>query len=281
MDSCVSTLICGEHRLSLDVPRVMGIANLTPDSFYAGSRLESGCALLERVEQMVLAGVDIVDLGGYSTRPGAEPVSVEEELSRLKPAMHTLTRNFPQLMISVDTFRAEVVQHLYEYDGPFIVNDVTAGEADVQMVPLVARLSLPYIAMHMRGTPQTMSQLAHYDNVVDEVQTYLREKINALRMAGIQQVILDPGFGFAKTTEQNYQLFNALESFHALGAPILVGISRKGMVWKPLDLQPATALVATSVLHLQALLHGANILRVHDVAEAKQIITLMRLLKTC
>ncbi len=281
MSTTSLTLLCGQRRLSLSVPRVMGIVNITPDSFYAGSRHTSACDVLETVEQMVLDGVDVVDLGAYSTRPGATEVSEQEERQRLETAFGAIHRNFPQLILSVDTFRSGIVRYLYEHYGPFMVNDVTAGAADEQMVPLVAELDLPYVAMHMRGTPATMQQLTDYDDVLEDVLAYLRKRLTEFRVAGVRQVILDPGFGFAKTLEQNYHLFNHLEAFQTLGVPLLVGISRKGMIWKPLAIDPARALPATSALHLQALLHGASILRVHDVAEAMQMIRLMKLLKTC
>jgi len=269
-------LICGQHQLSLDVPRVMGIINITPDSFYAGSRCAGEYEALQRVEQMVKDGVDIVDIGAYSTRPGASKVGVKEEKARLTPAFKAIIRNFPNLILSVDTFRADVVQYLYEHYGAFIVNDVTAGAADSLMIPFVASAGLPYVAMHARGTPQTMQQLTDYSDVVSEVIDFLRKKLMETSAAGIQQVIIDPGFGFAKTVEQNYLLFNHLQDFKVLKAPLLVGISRKKMVWEPLSITPDEALNATSALHLQALLKGAAILRVHDVAAAVEVVKLFR-----
>jgi len=269
-------LICGQHQLSLNVPRVMGIINITPDSFYAGSRCADDYEALQCVEQMVKDGVDIVDIGAYSTRPGASEVGVKEEKDRLTPVFRAITRNFPNLILSVDTFRADMVRYLYEHYGAFIVNDVTAGVADSLMIPFVASAGLPYVAMHTRGTPQTMQQLTDYSDVVGEVIDFLRKKLMETSAAGIQQVIIDPGFGFAKTVEQNYLLFNHLQDFKVLKAPLLVGISRKKMVWEPLGITPDEALSATSALHLQALLKGATILRVHDVAAAVQVVKLFR-----
>jgi len=273
-------LICGRHQLSLDVPRVMGIINITPDSFYAGSRCANEYEALQRVEQMVQNGADIVDIGAYSTRPGASEVGAKEEKDRLAPVFKAITHNFPNLMLSVDTFRAGVVKYLYERYGAFIVNDITAGAADRRMISFVASTRLPYVAMHTRGTPQTMQQLTDYSDVVEEVIAYLRKKLMETQTSGIRQVIIDPGFGFAKTEEQNYLLFNHLKDFKTLNAPLMVGISRKSMVYKPLKITPDEALNATSALHLQALLNGAAILRVHDVAEAVQMVKLYQSLST-
>jgi dihydropteroate synthase len=279
METTSAILICGQHQLSLDAPRVMGIVNMTPDSFYAGSRCAGEYAALQRIEQMLKEGVDIVDVGAYSTRSGASDVSAKEEKARLSPIIKAITRNFPHLILSIDTFRAGVVKYLYERYGAFIVNDVTAGTSDRRMIPFLSETGLPYIAMHMRGTPQTMQQLIDYHDVLEEVIVYLRKKLMEARVAGIKQVILDPGFGFAKTVEQNYHLFNHLKDFKALNVPLLVGISRKTMIWKPLEITPDKALSATSALHLQALLNGASILRVHDVAEAVQVVKLYHCLK--
>ena len=275
------TIICGKRRLSLYKPRIMGIINVTPDSFFAGSRCATQTEILERASLMAAHGVDIFDVGAYSTRPGAFDVSETEELQRLTAALNVLTQHFPQIMLSIDTFRANVVERLYDRYGPFIVNDVMGGEADPQLLAVTARLQLPYVIMHSRGNPQTMQQLTHYEDVVREVVTYLQRKMEVCTLMGIRRVILDPGFGFAKTVKQNYRLFHHLDTIIGLGAPVLVGISRKTMVWKPLDITPEKALMATTALHLQALLQGAHILRVHDVEAAKQMITLCGLQKTC
>ncbi|MCL2133484.1 MAG: dihydropteroate synthase, partial [Bacteroidales bacterium] len=204
MEVTPSVLICGQHRLSLEVPRVMGIVNLTPDSFYAESRCADEYEALQRIEQMLREGVDIVDIGAYSTRPGATVVSAAAEKARLSLVFKAIIRNFPKLMLSLDTFRAGVVKYLYEHYGAFMVNDITAGAADRRMIPYVAATNLPYVVMHTRGTPQTMQQMTDYKDAAEEVIAYLRKKLMDLRRSGIRQVIIDPGFGFAKTVEQNY-----------------------------------------------------------------------------
>ncbi|MDR2802248.1 MAG: dihydropteroate synthase [Prevotellaceae bacterium] len=275
------TITCGACRLSLHKPCVMGILNVTPDSFFAGSRCATPQDVQARATLMAAQGVDVFDVGAYSTRPGAAEVSETEELQRLTAALDVLAAQFPHVMLSVDTFRANVVERLYGRYGPFIVNDVTGGEADPQLLTVTARLQLPYVIMHSRGNPQTMQQLTNYEDVAQEVTAYLRKKMEDCGRMGVRQVILDPGFGFAKTVEQNYILFNHIETIIDLGAPMLVGISRKTMVWKPLGITPEEALTATSALHLQALLQGAHILRVHDVAAAKQMVKLCEMIKTC
>jgi dihydropteroate synthase len=275
------TITCGARRLSLHKPRTMGIINVTADSFFAGSRCATAQDVLTRASLMAAQGVDIFDVGAYSTRPGAYEVSEADELQRLTAALDVLTAHFPHIMLSVDTFRANVVERLHDRYGPFIVNDVTGGEADPQLLPVTARLQLPYVLMHSRGNPQTMQQLTDYDDVVHDVITYLQKRMEACTQMGVRQVILDPGFGFAKTVAQNYTLFHHIKTMVGLGAPVLVGISRKTMLWKPLGITPEEALTATSALHLQALLQGAHMLRVHDVEAAKQMITLFGLIKTC
>jgi dihydropteroate synthase len=255
-------------------PLVMGIVNATPDSFYARSRCQTERELTERIEQMAADGVDWLDLGGCSTRPGSVTASEEEEGRRLDDAMRIIRSRFPALPVSVDTFRARIVERLYDRYGAFTINDISAGDDDPAMIPTVARLRLPYVAMHKRGTPQTMQQLTDYDDVVQDVCAYLRDKITALAEAGIDDVIVDPGFGFAKTVAQNFTLLRRLNELTTLRRPLLIGISRKGMLWKPLNSGPEEMLCATSALHLQALLNGADILRVHDVKEARQMITL-------
>ena len=264
---------------SIQNPAVMGILNVTPDSFFDDSRCVSECKIVERVEQMIAEKVDILDIGGCSTRPDSTTVSAEQEYKRLDNAMDIIRRQFPTLPISIDTFRADIVQHLFDKYGAFIVNDISAGEDDKNMISTVANLQIPYIAMHKRGTPQTMQQLTNYDNVVEEVKNYLKNKIAELQEKGIHKIVIDPGFGFAKTIEQNYILLRQLKEFTTLGAPLLIGISRKAMLWKPLVSSPSEVLSATSALHLQTLLDGANILRVHDVKEAKQMIALAKLLQ--
>ncbi|MDR3236419.1 MAG: dihydropteroate synthase [Prevotellaceae bacterium] len=269
-----TTITCGTHRLSLDKPRIMGIINVTPDSFFSESRCATATEVLQKAEQMAVYATDIIDVGAYSTRPGAAEVSEDEEIRRLDMALAALTTHFPHIMLSVDTFRAGIVQRMAERYGAFIVNDVTGGETEPQLLSVTARLNLPYIAMHSRGNSQTMQQLTGYNDVVQEVIGYLKNKTAECRKLGIAQVIIDPGFGFAKTVAQNYELFNHIKDMATLDVPLLVGISRKTMIWKALGITPDTALTATSALHLQALLQGAHILRVHDVKEARQMVRL-------
>jgi dihydropteroate synthase len=268
----------GSHTLPLDRPAVMGIVNVTPDSFFSGSRCTTEEALIERTGELMDGGADCIDVGGCSTRPGFPVVPEAEEYQRLDHALKIIRRHFPVLPLSVDTFRAGIVQRLYDQYGAFIVNDISAGDDDEAMTGTVARLQLPYIAMHKRGDPQTMQQLTHYDDVVTEVKDYLQRKLAALQEKGISQIIIDPGFGFAKTVEQNYALLRRLREFTALGAPLLAGLSRKSMLWKPLHSTPEEMLCATSAVNLYALLHGANILRVHDAKEARQMVELAKLI---
>ncbi len=262
----------GTPTLSFEKPVVMGIVNATPDSFFSESRATDTMALIERVERMLAEGASIIDIGGYSTRPGASPVSEEEEWLRVDAALNVIRPHFPQAVLSVDTFRASIVARLFDKYGAFMVNDITAGEADEAMFSVTAKNHLPYIMMHMRGTPQTMQQLTQYDDVVDEVWAYLQQRMTLAREAGVEQIIIDPGFGFAKTVEQNYTLLKQLHRFCEAGVPVLAGLSRKSMVCRLLNISPAEALPATTALNLQALLQGVSILRVHDVKEAVQAI---------
>lgn len=250
----------------------MTIVNVTPDSFYDGSRTFTEEEIERRVAQAIAEGADMLDVGGYSSRPNADEVSVEEEYARVCRAMKVIRRVCPEVAVSIDTFRAEVVQRVVADWGDCIVNDISAGEADSQMIPTVARLGLPYIAMHMRGTPATMQSMTDYSNVVEEVRNYFVRKLDELHSAGITDVVIDPGFGFAKTLEQNYALMDGLHRLNDLGAPILVGISRKSMIYKLLGCTPAEALNGTTALHLEALRQGAKILRVHDTREAVEVV---------
>ena len=257
---------------------VMGILNLTHDSFYAGSRI--GTADPERAvrkaEQMVSEGADILDFGACSTRPGSIPVDPETEWKRLSPALRAVRDALPETRISVDTFRAGVVERVHDLIGDFLVNDISAGEDDPAMLGTVGRLGLPFIAMHKRGTPATMDTLATYGDVTAEVLQYFRIFADKADCFGISDWILDPGFGFAKTVDQNYELLRNLSAFGEFRRKVLVGISRKSMICKPLGITPEEALPATSALHLEALRGGASILRVHDVAAAVQVVGLYR-----
>lgn len=259
-------------HIDLSSPRVMTIVNVTPDSFYDGSRTFTEEEIERHVERAIEQGTDMLDVGGYSSRPNADEVSVEEEIARVGRAMRVIRRVCPEMVVSIDTFRAEVVRRTVAEWGDCIVNDISAGELDPQMITTVAELGLPYVAMHMRGTPATMQSMTDYDDIVEEVHQYFAQRLDALRKAGIEDVVIDPGFGFAKTLEQNYQLMNGLGRLSDLGAPILVGISRKSMIYYLLGCTPAEALNGTTALHLEALRQGAKILRVHDTREAVEVV---------
>lgn len=259
-------------------PSVMGIINLNPDSFYTESRCTTEKQIEERFEMMVREDADIIDLGACSTRPGLKSIPEDLEWEYLKPGLKVLMKSFPQCTVSIDTFRASIVERAYDFIGDFIVNDISAGEDDSGMLDMVARLELPYIAMHKRGTPETMQSYCQYNDVVKEVRDYFVEFINKATDKGIKDLTLDPGFGFAKDISQNYQLLERLpelkiEKVDGSGNwPILVGISRKSMIHKFLGITPEESLPATTALNLQAIIKGADILRVHDVREARQIV---------
>ncbi len=254
--------------MDLETPRVMGILNVTPDSFYAGSRKQSEEEILLRARQIVDEGGGIIDIGAYSSRQDAEHISTEEEASRLKNALTLLNREMPEAIISVDTFRADIAKMCVEEYGVAIINDISAGSMDENMMPTVAKLGVPYIMMHMKGTPQNMQKNPEYDNVVKEMMYYFSEKVQRMRDLGAKDIIIDPGFGFGKTLEHNYMLMNKLEEFQIFELPILVGISRKSMIYRLLGNTPEEALNGTTVLNTISLMKGANILRVHDVKEA-------------
>ena len=262
--------------LDLSTPKVMGILNVTPDSFYAESRKQTEEAIAERARQILLEGGDIIDLGAYSSRPGAADVTPEEEMERLARALRIIRHEHPHAIISVDTFRAKVAERCIEEYGADIINDISGGELDCEMFPTVARLNAPYILMHMKGTPQNMQNDPHYDDVTSEVLQYFGRKVDQLHEMGVNDIILDPGYGFAKTLEQNYELFRNQHVLEELGLPILVGVSRKSMIYKLLGGTPQEALNGTTVLHALALQKGANILRVHDVKEAVETIKIVR-----
>ncbi|UBM58425.1 dihydropteroate synthase [Marinilongibacter aquaticus] len=264
-------LICVNGQL-LDFrePRIMGILNVTPDSFFADSRFSDQEAIEGRIGQMVEEGVDILDIGGYSTRPGAAEVSVQEELDRVLPAVQLAKEIAPDLPVSVDTFRARVASESVRA-GAGIINDVSGGTLDDDMFDTVAELQVPYILMHMRGTPETMQSLAKYRNVLPEVLDEIQRPFSELRNRGLRDIVIDPGLGFAKTVEQNFELLQNLEHFRLFEAPVLVGLSRKSFIWKTLGKKPDEILSATSALHAVALLKKADILRVHDVKEAVEV----------
>ena len=262
------TLSIHGQLLSLHEPQVMGILNITPDSFYSGSRTEAEDDICRRLHQLMDEGADMIDVGAYSTRPGADDVSEEEEMERLRRGLRVVRREFPEVPVSVDTFRANVARMAVEEEGADIVNDISGGDMDRQMFRTVARLHVPYVLMHMQGVPRSMQQAPHYDNVRREVMVHLAERVDLLHQMGVADVVVDPGFGFGKTLDHNYELMEHLEDFHELGCPLLVGISRKSMIYKLVGGTPQTALNGTTVLNTVALLKGAHILRVHDVAPA-------------
>ncbi len=261
--------------MDLSVPRVMGILNVTPDSFYAGSRKQTARDIAERVEQLMEEGADIIDIGAYSSRPNAKDVAAEEEMERLEKGLRIIRQLAPDAVVSVDTFRASVAQRCVGEYGVAMINDISAGELDSCMFETVACLGVPYIMMHMQGTPQNMQVAPHYDNLIQDIMTYFARKIQALRELGQKDIIVDPGFGFGKTLEHNYELMNRLERLKILELPVLVGVSRKSMVYKLLDITPDESLNGTSVLHTIALLKGASILRVHDVRACREVVRIV------
>ena len=270
-----TTLRLSGKLLTLERPIVMGIVNVTPDSFFAGSRIDGEHALRTRLDQLVREGAAIADLGAYSSRPGADEVSPEEEMKRLRPALQLLRDEYPTLLVSVDTFRSEVAQMAVEEYGAAIINDISGGGLDPEMYRTVSRLQVPYILMHMKGNPQTMQSHTDYTDVTLEVLDYFIKRIGQLLDLGLHDIILDPGFGFSKTTEQNYELLAHLDTLtKILRQPLLVGLSRKSMIYRPLGCTPEEALGGTTFLHALALERGAKILRVHDVRPAAEAITL-------
>ncbi|NCT18807.1 MAG: dihydropteroate synthase [Flavobacteriia bacterium] len=271
----MQTITCKGFLINFSMPKVMGILNLTPDSFYDGGKLQSEGAILKQAEKMLHDGATFLDVGGYSSRPNAEEVSLTKELQRVVPVIENLIKQFPEAVLSIDTFRSEVAKHGVEA-GAALVNDISAGLLDENMLATVAHLQVPYVMMHMRGTPQTMQALTTYKNVTQEVLYYFSGRIAAARKAGINDILADPGFGFAKTTDQNFELLSKLELFKNLDIPVLVGLSRKSMVYKTLGITPQEALNGTTALHTMALLKGASILRVHDVKEAIEVVKLVQ-----
>ncbi len=260
----------------LSVPVVMGIVNATPDSFYSGNRFLSDKALLTSVEKMIADGVDILDFGGYSTRPLAKNISSEDEIERLSDAIEIVLKKFPDCIISVDTFRSNVARNMVKNYNVSIINDIGGGTLDDLMFETIADLKVAYVLMHTRGTPQNMQQLSNYDDVVSEVIAFLQKRIAQLHLLGVTDIIADPGFGFAKTTEQNFSILNKLSYFSVLNTPLLVGLSRKSMITKTLNIDTKDALNGTTVANVLALIGGASVLRVHDVKEAKQAISIFR-----
>ena len=261
--------------INFSVPKIMGILNVTPDSFYDGGKYNSEKKILDQVEKMISSGADIIDVGGYSSRPGAKEISIENELSRVIPIIQLISKRFPNIIISVDTFRSTVADQAIN-SGAHIINDISGGNLDSNMFKTVSKLDVPYILMHMRGSPKNMMNNTNYDNILNEIKNYFSERISKARSEGVNDIIIDPGFGFSKTKEQNYKLMNRLEFLKEFKTPIVVGISRKSMIYKTLDTTPDKALNGSTILHTISLLKGANILRTHDVLEAVECVKIIR-----
>jgi len=272
------TLNCRGTLVDLTTPKVMAIVNATPDSFFEQSRVKSIDQFKKKIDQMITEGADIIDIGAYSSRPNAEHISEEQELNRLLPLIDFIRTYFPDVLVSVDTYRAEVAKEVLER-GVHMINDISGGQLDEQLLRVVARYRVPYILMHMRGTPQTMMKNTTYDHLSSDLIHYFTTNISKAKQAGIIDIIIDPGFGFSKTLEQNYELLNQVEQLNALDTPMLIGVSRKSMIYKALDITPNEALNGTTALHMIALSKGAQLLRVHDVKPAVECIKLYQLLK--
>jgi dihydropteroate synthase len=265
---------CSGKLIDLTFPKIMAILNLTPDSFYDGGKYTETSDLHKRIDTIYHEGADIIDLGGFSSRPGASEISQETEIERLRPALEYTRKNYPDLPVSIDTFRLGTAKKLYNDYGIDIINDITGGDGDPDLINFAAEKKLAYVIMHMKGNPKNMQKNPEYKDVVNELLDYFDQKNQQFLKAGINDVIIDPGFGFGKTTEHNFTLLSALETFKSFELPVLVGISRKSMIYKSLNIDPENSLNGTTALHMYALQKGANILRVHDVAEAKETIRL-------
>ncbi len=273
------TINCNGKLLSLEKPLIMGILNVTPDSFYDGGKYTQPEQIYQRVKKLIDEGADIIDVGAASSRPGADEVPQNTEIKRLTMALEIIRNNYPDICISIDTYRSEVARFAVENFKANIINDIMGGSADENMFKTIADLQVPYILMHIKGTPKTMQNNPHYENIIQEIIYYFSERIKKLRLLGVNDIIIDPGFGFGKTLEHNYIILKNLEHFRIFELPVLVGISRKSMIYKYLNITPQEALPGTIALNMIALLNGANILRVHDVAEAKQIVELFEMYK--
>lgn len=265
--------------IDLKVPKVMGILNVTPDSFYKGSRFNSEKEIIDAAQKMLEEGADFLDIGGYSSRPGAYEISVEEEKQRVLKAVRYVSKEFPRAIISVDTFRAEVAREAICDCGAHIVNDISGGNADPTMSELIIELNVPYIIMHMQGTPQTMQKSPAYEDVVSEILIWFGQKVVSLMAAGVKDIIIDPGIGFGKNSGHNFEILRRLGEFRIAGLPLMVGLSRKSLIWKTLDISPGESLNGTSALNAVALMNGADILRVHDVREAVETVKLLSKVK--
>ena len=267
------SLNCKGQLIDLSTPKVMGILNITPDSFYDGGQFKDSKSILVQTEKLISEGATFVDVGAYSSHPGANFVSENEELHRIIPVVELILKHFPKTLISIDSFRANIIRECVNA-GAVISNDISAGHLDDQMMKTIGELGIPYIMMHMRGTPQTMQNLTHYDHLITEIFSYFSEQVQLAKQHKIMDVVIDPGFGFAKTLSQNYELLGKLEFFQNLNCPILCGVSRKSMIYKTLNCLPKEALNGTTALNMVALINGTNILRVHDVKEALECVKL-------
>jgi dihydropteroate synthase len=270
----------GGKLIDFSEPVVMGIVNVTPDSFYDGGKLTDEKVLLSWVEKMVKEDVSFIDVGAISTRPGAKLVSTKTELERLLPAVHAIRNNFPDIPLSIDTFRSWVAVRVIDEIGPIIVNDISGGTLDSKMFETIGKMNVPYVLTHIQGTPQNMQEEPYYDDVVKDISTWLSERVKKLTKCGVKDIIIDPGFGFGKNIQHNYDLLNRLDSFKVFQLPVMVGLSRKSMLWKWLGIKPEEALNGTTVVNTMALLGGADILRVHDVKEAAEAIGILKALKS-
>ena len=273
------TIKLKERLLDLSGPMIMGILNVTPDSFYDGGFYDNQKKVIDQVEKMINDGASIIDIGGYSSRPGADNISPDVELARVLPIVKLIKERFSKILISIDTFRSEVAKQCVE-NGADIINDISGGSLDSKMFETVAKLNVPYIIMHMRGNPSNMMDKTDYENIIEEMENYFSKKIELAKSFGVNEIIIDPGFGFAKTTKQNFDILKNLTYLKKLDKPLLVGVSRKSMIYKTLNLSPIDSLNGSTVLHTISLLKGANIIRVHDVKEANECIRLVNELKS-
>ncbi|WP_209404345.1 dihydropteroate synthase [Pseudozobellia sp. WGM2] len=273
------TINCKGNLIDLSSPKIMGILNITPDSFYDGGKFTNVKLVLEQTEKMLTEGATFIDIGAYSSRPGADDVLEEEEISRIVPVVEALIKEFPDVLISIDTFRSKVASQCLQA-GAALINDISAGLIDKNMLSVIARYKVPYIMMHMKGTPKTMQQNTDYENMLVDVLKYFSERIATATNLGIVDIIIDPGFGFSKTTEQNYELLSKIDLFANVERPLLIGLSRKSMIYKTLNTNAENALNGTTALNMQALMKGANILRVHDVKEALECVKLAEQMKS-
>jgi dihydropteroate synthase len=272
------SLNCKGNLIFLDSPKIMGVLNITPDSFYDGGRYKEEKAVLDQVDKMCTQGATFIDVGAYSSRPGAAEVSEAEEQKRLYPILQAILKRFPDALLSIDTFRSGIAKAAVEI-GAAMINDISAGQLDPEMIPTVGKLGVPYVMMHMRSTPKDMQEHTHYDHFLQEILSYFSQKIDSAKKHQITDIIIDPGYGFAKTTQQNFELLRESQLLNTFGVPVLTGLSRKSMIYKTLNATAEEALNGTTALHMQALLNGSSLLRVHDVAAAKECILLYEALQ--